>query len=197
LNTDLETGGEPWPAISPPLDASDSQFGIILAGREEGAEPGNAANFKFERYTGKIAWYKNFNERFRAGIGYAAERVNGTDDGTESGPYVHLSFNTLDDPILPTKGTSFASEIWLPTGKTAVTHTAFQTHLPIWQKWKFVFGGGLKTGDSDSMAYASASWQQRGTVQPCAASSYWRSGILAASGGSPHDAEVVVGRSQR
>jgi len=149
--------GNRWGAMAryfTPLDASDSQFGIILAGREEGAEPGNAANFKFERYTGKIAWYKNFNERFRAGIGYAAERVNGTDDGTESGPYVHLSFNTLDDPILPTKGTSFASEIWLPTGKTAVTHTAFQTHLPIWQKWKFVFGGGLKTGDSDSMAYA-------------------------------------------
>jgi NTE family protein len=149
--------GNRWGAMSryfTPLDKNDSQFGIVLAGREEGAEPGNASDFNFERYTGKIAWYKNFNERFRAGIGYAVERISGSDGSTESGPYIHLAFNTLDDPILPTKGTTFASEIWLPTGETAVTHTAFQTHLPIWQKWKFILGGGLKTGDGDSPAYA-------------------------------------------
>ncbi len=149
--------GNRWGAMAryfTQLDQNDSQFGVVLAGREEGAEPGNAAVFEFERYIGRVAWYKNFNEKLRVGIGYAVERVNDADEETENGPYLHFTMNTLDDPVLPTKGTALTSDIWFPIGETAISQTIFQTHLPIWQKWKFILAGGLKTGDGDNPAYA-------------------------------------------
>jgi len=137
-----------------PLDESDTQFGLLLAGREEGATPGNARRFDFERYTGRVSWYKTFNERMRVGIGYGVERTSSFGEGTESGPYLSLAFNTLDDPVIPTKGTSLSSDMWFPIGETAVTHTVFQTNLPVWENWKVILSGGLKTGDMGDPVYA-------------------------------------------
>ncbi|MCE5201502.1 MAG: patatin-like phospholipase family protein [Synergistaceae bacterium] len=137
-----------------PMDENDTQFGVILAGREEGAEPGNAHSFDFERYTGRITWYKALKEKMRIGLGYGAERVTSFSGDTESGPYISFGFNTLDDPIIPTKGISLNSDLWFPIGETAVTHTVFQTHLPIWENWKVILSGGLKTGNMDDPAYA-------------------------------------------
>ncbi len=134
-----------------PVSNSESQFGLVLAAREEGYEPANADSMTYERYTARLAWYKSINHKLRFGIGYAMERVS--DGDTETGPYFNLSLNTLDDPILPTKGISLISNVWVPIGETAVSKTVFQTHLPVWRKLRVIFSGGLKTGDASTPGY--------------------------------------------
>lgn len=139
------------------MNSSDSQFGLVLSAREEGLSPRNiGVDFEYERFSARAAWYRSFSDNFRAGVGYAVERVTGDlEDGeTRHGPYLNVSFNNLDDPLLPTKGVAITSDIWIPSDGTAVTSTAFTSYLPIWDKWKVIFSGGLKTGDMTEPAYA-------------------------------------------
>ncbi len=135
-----------------PLDTNNSQFGLVLSSREEGYTPRNAPESQFERHSARVAWYKEFNHHLRMGLGYAVEKIGGGD--TNDGPYLNLNINTLDDPLIPSKGSSLNSDMWLPIGETLQTRTFYQTHLPIWEKWKVVFSAGLKTGNADDPAYA-------------------------------------------
>ena len=135
-----------------PLDTNNSQFGLVLSSREEGYAPRNASDAEFERHSARIAWYKEFNRHFRMGLGYAIEKIGGGD--TNDGPYLSLNVNTLDDPLIPSRGVSLNSDMWLPIGETLQTRTFIQTHLPIWEKWKMVFSAGLKTGNINDPAYA-------------------------------------------
>lgn len=137
-----------------PKTERDTQFGFVISAREEGLVPANAAAFELERYTARIAWYKDISRNSRIGLGYAIERVELLDNGTIDGPYISFTFNNLDDPVLPTKGFSINSDIWFPNGETTITHTRFHTYLPIWPTWNVVLSGGLKTGDVDNPAYA-------------------------------------------
>ncbi|MEA4871613.1 MAG: patatin-like phospholipase family protein, partial [Synergistaceae bacterium] len=149
--------GSKWGAMLryfTPKTERDTQFGFVISAREEGLVPANAAAFELERYTARIAWYKDISTNFRIGLGYAVERVELLDNGTIDGPYINLTFNNLDDPILPTRGFSINSDIWFPNGETTITHTRFHTYLPIWPTWNVVLSGGLKTGDVDDPAYA-------------------------------------------
>jgi|GEM_PF-174273 len=135
-----------------PPTFQDTQFGLVLSAREEGFETRDLGTHEFERYSARLAWYKNFGRRNRFGIGYAVSRISQGD--TFSGPYLSLNINTLDDPVLPTKGWSLTSDVWAPFNEVAMTHSLFQYHLPTCQEWKMVFQGGLKTGNADNIAYA-------------------------------------------
>ena len=137
-------------------DEKDSQWGLVLAGRREEYEPYNYGNAEFERYTAKAAWYKKLNGRLRVGLGYGAQRVTslGNDTINDHGPYFTFSFNTLDDPILPTKGMVVMSDLWFPIDHNVVSNTQFRTYVPFLKMGKVIFAGGLKTGDADSLAYA-------------------------------------------
>lgn len=137
-----------------PKTEHDTQFGLVISGRQEGLEPANAAAFDLERYTARIAWYKNINRNTRIGLGYAVERIKYLDDKTLDGPYINFTYNNLDDPVLPTKGFSVNSDIWFLNKETTITHTRFHTYLPIWPKWNVILSGGLKTGNVDNPAYA-------------------------------------------
>ena len=149
--------GSKWGAMLryfTPKTARDTQFGLVISGREEALEPANAAAFNFERYTGRIAWYKDINRNTSIGLGYAVERTNYMEGRTLDGPYINLKFNNLDDPVLPTKGASLNANIWFPREETTVTDTRFHMYLPIWPTWNVILSGGLKTGDVDDRAYA-------------------------------------------
>lgn len=135
-------------------DRNDSQFGLLLSARRESYRlRGAESDTEFDRHSARLAWYRSFDDKARLGIGYAIEKV--TADDTYTGPYFSLFFSSLDDPILPTKGVAVSSNIWVPLDNPVVTHTAFQTHLPMgWRNWKLTFSGGLKTGDADNPPYA-------------------------------------------
>lgn len=138
-------------------DERDSQWGLTLAARREEFEPFEyGGDTQFERYTAKIAWYKTFSNRARLGVGYAGQRVTslGDDSIQGHGPYLAFTFNTLDDQILPTKGFVVKSEMWYPTDETLVSDTRFRAYLPLFKGNKVIFGGGFKTGDADTLAYA-------------------------------------------
>ncbi|MBQ9882245.1 MAG: patatin-like phospholipase family protein [Synergistes sp.] len=137
----------------------DAQWGLTLAGRREKYVPYEYdGDSDFSRYTAKIAWYKTFANRTRLGIGYAVQRVTSIADGplNDHGPYLAFTFDTLDDPILPSKGLAVRSEMWYPAGETLVSNTRFRAYLPLFKGsgTRVIFGGGLKTGDADSLAYA-------------------------------------------
>lgn len=149
--------GSKWGAMLryfTPRTEHDTQLGLVISGREEGIEPANASAFNLERYTTRLAWYKDINRNTRIGLGYAAERVKYLGTRTFDGPYISFTFNSLDDPVLPTKGLSINSDIWFPRGETTITHTRFHTYLPVWETWNVVLSGGLKTGDMNNPAYA-------------------------------------------
>lgn len=149
--------GSKWGAMLryfTPKTESDTQFGLVLSGREEGADPKNTTAYDFERYTGRIAWYKHISKNTSIGLGYAIERTSNIEGRTLDGPYLNFTFNNVDDPVLPTKGVYLNSNIWFPTGETTVTNTHFHTYLPVWPSWNVILSGGLKTGDVDDVAYA-------------------------------------------
>ncbi len=151
--------GSKWGAMLryfTPKTSNDSQFGIVLAAREEGMEPANAPFFDFERYTGKAAWYRDFNKNLRVGVGYAAEKTNFGSSETLHGPYITFTYNNLDDPVLPTRGFALNSDVWFPSGESTITRTRFQTYLPVWPTWSVILSGGLKTGNADDPAYAAS-----------------------------------------
>ena len=139
-----------------PESDNDSQFGLVLGGRREKYEPYNYPGAEFERYTAKAAWYKNLTTRSRIGIGYATERVTslGDSDLNEYGPYFTYTFNTLDDPIMPTKGLVATTDMWLPYDHNLVSYTEFRSYIPLLKKTKVIFSGGLKTGDAENLAFA-------------------------------------------
>jgi len=140
--------------FTPPADEHDSQFGLVLSAIREGSEPKDMEKYEFERYSARLAWYRSFSDKFRAGLGYAVENVSYNDSGTKDGPYLNINFSDLDDPVLPTKGLTLTADMWLPTDGTVVTNTNFTAYLPVWKNWKVVFSGGLKTGDADNIPYA-------------------------------------------
>lgn len=139
-----------------PMSINNDQWGLTLAARREKYEPlYMSGETELERYTAKLAWYKRLSDRMRVGVGYAGELVTSYDDGDdEHGPYLTFSFNNLDDPILPTRGFEVVSDFWFPIGHDVVSSTRFTSYIPIMKDNKVVFGGGLKTGDGDSLAYA-------------------------------------------
>lgn len=139
-----------------PKTKHDTQLGIVFSARQEGMEPLNAPSNDFERYTGRVAWYRDLSRNSRLGLGYALDRTNDVSEQTFHGPYINFYFNNLDDPVLPTKGFSVNSDIWFPIGQTTVTHTRFHMYLPVWPTWNVILSGGLKTGDADDPAYAAA-----------------------------------------
>lgn len=137
-----------------PLDEREQQYGLLLSARKEDMTPRNYGDFALERYTARAAWYKSFSSRVRLGVGYMAERATYGNEDWENGPYLSFNYNNLDDPIMPTRGIAFATDIWYPFGETLTTRTKFELHLPIWEQRKVIFSGGLKTGDGDNPAYA-------------------------------------------
>ncbi|MCF0247438.1 MAG: hypothetical protein HUJ86_02400, partial [Synergistes sp.] len=136
--------------------SSDTQWGFILAGRREMYDPSNFVSQEFDRYTARLAWYKQLSPRTRMGLGYAAEMVTSLtpDDINRNGPYLSLSFNTLDDPVLPTKGLIFDTSLWFPFEHRAVTATNFKLFVPVKNFGRMTIGGGLKTGDAENLAFA-------------------------------------------
>lgn len=140
-----------------PTTVNNDRFGLTLAARQEKYEPQFAGGeTELERYTAKLAWYKGISDRMAIGLGYAGEMVTGYvgNADNEHGPYLTLSFNNLDDPILPTRGFEVTSDIWFVLGREVVSNTRFTSYIPIMKDNKVVFGGGLKTGDGDTLSYA-------------------------------------------
>ena len=131
----------------------DSQFGALISARRERYRLRDVPDdMEFDRYSARLAWYKTFNENIRFGLGYAIQKV--TADDTYTGPYFSLMYYGLDDPLMPTKGLAVATSVWAPLDEPVVSHTEFQSHLPIWKNWRVTLSGGLKTGDADNPPYA-------------------------------------------
>lgn len=137
-----------------PLDERDRQFGITLAARKENYEPDGYGNLDFERYSGKLVYYKDYGRGIRFGAGYAASRAVFGDRDTESGPYISFSYNNLDDPVMPSSGFAASTELWYPLGERLISRTLLSTYLPLEGKRKIAISAGLKTGDGDNLPYA-------------------------------------------
>lgn len=135
---------------------NNEQWGLTLAARREKYAPYGWNEEELERYTAKLAWYKTFSDHARFGLGYAGEFISSyhDNDDDEHGPYLTFALNTLDDPVLPTKGVELRSDIWFPLDRDVVSNTRFTSYIPIFKNHKVIFGGGLKTGDGDDLAYA-------------------------------------------
>lgn len=138
-----------------PLDRRDMQFGVTLSARKEEYSPKGFGEFNFERYSGKVAYYKDFGRGTRLGAGYAFERASfGADDDAEDGPYISFTYHNLDNSVLPTQGFAASTELWYPLGEDLVSRTMFQTFIPLFGEQRAIFSGGLKTGDGDRLPYA-------------------------------------------
>lgn len=137
-----------------PLDRRDRQFGITLSGRKESYEPRGLDRSEFERYTGKLVYYKDYGRGTRLGFGYAVSRATFGDKETESGPYMNVTYNNLDDQVIPSSGFAASAEFWQPIGEDLVSTTQLIKFVPLKGKQKLIISGGMKTGNGDSLPYA-------------------------------------------
>lgn len=137
-----------------PLDEQDRQFGVTLAARKENYDPNGFEKFDFERYSGKLVYYKDYGRGVRFGAGYAVSRASFGEKDTESGPYISFTYNNLDDPVMPSSGFAASTELWYPIGERLISRTMLSTYLPLEGQRKIAISGGLKTGDGDNLPYA-------------------------------------------
>ncbi|MDO4953205.1 MAG: patatin-like phospholipase family protein, partial [Synergistaceae bacterium] len=119
---------------------------------------------KYKRFSGKAMIYKNLaRDKIRLGIGYAfghtdydygltlSDKAYGdvrrfhTEDVTLRGITASVGINSLDDPIVPTKGFALMSDIWFPHGKNIFSRTEFTAKFPLKSNWLFSVTGGLNT----------------------------------------------------
>ncbi|MDO4988841.1 MAG: patatin-like phospholipase family protein, partial [Synergistes sp.] len=139
-----------------PLTGHSTQLGLSLYGRRESFEAANFNKYgtvtEIERYAGKLAWYKDFDNGTRVGVGYAGMQsyVIGDADEFIHGPYLYFSLNVLDDQLMPRKGVTLMSDIWYVTNHNIVSTTRFRAYLPLFKNGSLTFGGGLHTGDADN-----------------------------------------------
>jgi len=154
------------------LNSHNMQFGITGSVMQE-KNYYNSSNFYYgpddqysyrsdelySRYSGKAMIYKNFaNNKVRIGVGYAIGKTN--QDETYTYPdgssytlydYLHkgvaatIGINSLDDPIVPTKGFALMSDMWLPHGESLFSRTEFTAKLPLKSNWLISLTGGLNT----------------------------------------------------
>ncbi|MEG1641906.1 MAG: patatin-like phospholipase family protein [Synergistaceae bacterium] len=134
------------------LSGKRSQFGFLLSAVNEGISPRGESLLEYERYTGRAFWYKELGSHTRFGLGYTGERINDFD--TEHGFSAMVTYNNLDDQLLPTRGLSIKADAWYPFGETLISNVSFHYYLPAWRKWKLILSGGLKTGDESYFPYA-------------------------------------------
>jgi len=141
------------------LNSHNMQFGITGSVMQEDSYYGNnkffTSNDTFSRYSGKAMVYKNFaNNKVRLGVGYAVGRTNADElwfsedkleDHTHRGFAATIGINSLDDPIVPTKGFALMSDIWFPHGETIYSRTEFTGKLPLKSNWLISLTGGLNT----------------------------------------------------
>lgn len=137
-----------------PLDERDRQFGVTLAARKENYNPAGFGKIDFERYSGKLVYYRDYGRGMRFGAGYAASRTSFGDKDTESGPYISFTYNNLDDPVMPSSGFAASTELWYPLGERLISRTMLSTYLPLEGKQKIAISAGLKTGDGDNLPFA-------------------------------------------
>ena len=129
------------------LSANRTQFGFMIGAVNEKINGQGLGESEYERYSARAEWYKEFGTHARIGLGYLGERINSFENW--HGPTAMLSFNNLDDPVLPTKGTKIKADTWFPFGEKVLMNMEFQQYLPTVKKWKLVLSGGFKMGDED------------------------------------------------
>lgn len=129
------------------LSANRTQFGFMLGAVNERIDAQGFGTAEYERYMARAEWYKEFGLQARIGLGYLGERINSFENW--HGPTAMFSFNNLDDPVLPTKGTKIKADAWFPFGEKVLMNMEFQQYLPAVRKWAFILSGGFKMGDED------------------------------------------------
>ncbi len=117
---------------------------------------------KYKRFSGKAMIYKNFNhDKIRLGLGYAFGhtdyKAHGKFTGIEGswqidekdktlhGIAASVGINSLDDPVVPTKGFALMSDLWFPHGESIFSRTEFIAKLPLKSNWLVSLSGGLHT----------------------------------------------------
>ncbi len=117
---------------------------------------------KYKRFSGKAMLYKNFNrDKIRLGIGYGFGHTDYEEHGTLTdidgswridakdktlrGIAASVGINSLDDPVVPTKGFALMSDLWFPHGESIFSRTEFTAKLPLKSNWLVSLSGGLHT----------------------------------------------------
>ena len=122
----------------------------------------NRDSEKFKRFSGKAMIYKNLaKDKIRLGAGYAVGHTDydynltfvwddrretfSDKDETLRGIAASIGINSLDDPVVPTKGFALMSDIWFPHGKDIFSRTEFTAKIPLKSNWLISLTGGLHT----------------------------------------------------
>lgn len=136
----------------------------------------------FKRISGKAMIYKNLaHDKVRLGVGYAFGKTdysgvffedNGSgtmesypeeDPGTKKGIAASVGINTMDDPVVPTKGFALMSDLWFPHGETLFSRTELMAKLPLKNHWNISLSGGLHTANWNRESQLPPYYAQLGT----------------------------------
>jgi len=118
-------------------------------------EPRNSGETEWHRFSGSYT-ERFFVGPFRAGLGIAAEYYDGDNrSDTYFSPLLFLMYNSLDDSIDPSEGTSARLDLWWPDADELVARMNYRNvHSSKDGKTKFIIRGGGYIGSVDNPYYS-------------------------------------------
>jgi NTE family protein len=155
-NLSVRLGNNEWGADAryfTPL-AHGGQWGFSLLGKREEFEPLGFDEYSLERYSARIMYYGERMDDFRFGVGVAGEYVDASGyDRISWGPYLYFNRDTLDNFVIPSKGYSFNSQLWLNDDDILVSRTSLTAYIPWKRNLRFMLNMGLETGERETAPY--------------------------------------------
>jgi NTE family protein len=155
-NVNIRLGNDEWGGGAryfTPL-VRGGQWGFSLAGSREWFEPAEFGSYSMERYSARALYYRERMDDFRFGIGAAGEYADAPDYERFSwGPYLYFNRDTLDNLLVPSKGYSFNSQLWLNDDNIFVSRTNLTAYIPWKSNLRFLLNFGLETGERDNATY--------------------------------------------
>jgi NTE family protein len=130
------------------------QWGFSLSGGKDEMEPAGYGAYSVDRYAVRAMYYRERMDDFRFGIGLSGEYVDAPGHERFSwGPYLYFNRDTLDNLLIPSRGYSFNSQLWLNDDDVLVSRTNLTAYIPWKSNLRFMLNFGLETGDMDNAAY--------------------------------------------
>jgi NTE family protein len=155
-NLNVKLGNHEWGADAryfTPL-RKGGQWGFALSGSGDDYSVRGLDDYSIDRYAVRAVYYRDRMDDVRVGVGVAGEWVDAPGyDRFSWGPYVYLNRDTLDNLLIPSRGYSINSRLWLSDDDILVTRSTITAYLPWKSNLRFLFNFGLETGEMDSVAY--------------------------------------------
>jgi NTE family protein len=127
---------------------------LHLSGQKWEVTPGNSSEKSWERYSAGVVRHFTLG-KMQGGAGLGFENVHsGGMDENALGPTFYVAYNTLDDLLDPTRGSSVKIALWWPDYDELLYRVNVFHAMSLSENWRLYLRGGYAEGDVTEASHA-------------------------------------------